>query len=186
VTKRRLILIRHSLSAVRPDVPPAKWHLAPEGVTRAKAFAGRLDLSAASQIFSSAEPKAVETARVLGEVWGRPVAEVPDLHEHERPEHRMVSRQQFAARIAALFARPSEIVFGSESADGARQRFTAAVSGLVDRHDGDIVIVTHGTVMALFIASHTGKDAFELWKQLQMPCAATLTLPDYGSLVTVN
>jgi len=35
--------------------------------------------------------------------------------------------------------------------------------------------------MALFIASHTGQDAFRLWKQQQMPCAATLTLPDYGS-----
>jgi broad specificity phosphatase PhoE len=183
---RRLILIRHSLSAVRPDVPPAKWHLTPEGVTRARAFAVRVDLGAASRIFSSSEPKAVETARVLGEVCGLPVEEVPDLHEHERPESRIVSGEQYEATIAALFARPSEIVFGSESADVARQRFTAAVTGLVERHDGDIVIVTHGTVMALFVASHTGKDGFELWKQQQMPCAATLTLPDYRSLVTVK
>ena len=57
-------------------------------------------------------------------------------------------------------------------------RFAEAVAGLVARHDGDIVIVTHGTVMALFIASHTGQDAFELWKQQDMPCATVLTLPD--------
>ena len=178
---RRLILIRHSLSAVRPDRPPALWHLTPEGVARAKALAGRVDPGAASRIFSSSEPKALETARVLGEVWRLPVEEVPDLHEQERPANGIVSAEQFEATIAALFARPSEIVFGSESADAARQRFTAAVAGLVARHDGDIVIVTHGTVMALFIASHTGDDAFELWKQLQMPCATTLTLPDYRS-----
>jgi broad specificity phosphatase PhoE len=182
---RRLILIRHSLSAVRPDLPPAKWHLSPEGATRARAFAARVDLRAASRIFTSSEPKAVETARVLAEAWGLPVVEVPDLHEHERPGNPIVSRERFEAMIGALFARPSEIVFGSESADAARQRVTAAVTGLVERHDGDIVIVTHGTVMALFIAAYTGRDAFELWKQQQMPCAAILTLPDYGSLVTV-
>jgi hypothetical protein len=50
-------------------------------------------------------------------------------------------------------------VFRSESADAARQRFAAAVTGLVERHDEDIVIVTLGTVMALFTASHTGQDA---------------------------
>ena len=183
---RRLILIRHSLSAVRADLPPAQWHLAPEGVTRARAFARRLDPGNASRIFTSSEPKAVETALVLGEIWRLPVEEVPGLHEHERPENRIVSAEQFEATIAALFARPSEIVFGSESADAARQRFAAAVASLVARHDGDIVIVTHGTVMALFIALHTGKDAFDIWKEQQMPCATTLTLPDDRSPATVT
>lgn len=178
---RRLILIRHSQSAVRPDLPPAQWHLTPEGVTRARALAARVDPGDASRIFSSSEPKALETARVLGEVWTLPVEEVPGLHEHVRPANGIVSAEEFEATIAALFARPSEIVFGSESADAARQRFTAAVTALVARHAGDIVIVTHGTVMALFIASHTGQDAFHLWKQQQMPCVTTLTLPDYGS-----
>lgn len=177
----RLILIRHSLSDVRPDAPPAKWTLSPEGVSRARAFARGIDLSRASRIFSSSEPKALETARVLGEVSGLPVEEVPGLHEHERPETGLVTREQFEAKVTALFSRPSEVVFGSESADAARQRFTAAVTGLVQRHHGDIVIVTHGTVMALFVAAHTGKDAFEVWRQQQMPCAAILTLPDYTS-----
>ena len=175
---RRLILIRHSVSAVDPDVPPAEWHLTPEGVTRAEALARSFDPGTASCIFSSSEPKALETARVLGEIWRLPVEEVPGLHEHERPANRILSAEQFEATIGALFARPSEIVFGAESAGAARQRFAAAVTGLVERHDGDIVIVTHGTVMALFVALHTGRDAFEVWKQQQMPCATTLTLPD--------
>lgn len=182
----QLILIRHSIPEVRPDAPPSTWHLAPEGVARAKTFAARIDLSRASRIFSSAEPKALETARVLGEAWQLPVEQVTGLHEHERPETRIVPPAQFEANIRALFARPSEIVFGSESADAARQRFTTAVAGLVERHHGDVAVVTHGTVMALFVAAHTGRDAFELWKQQQMPCAALLTLPDYGSLLMLG
>ena len=182
----RLILIRHSVSDVRPDVPPAEWPLTPEGVSRARAFAQRIDASRASRIFSSSEPKALETARVLGEVWGFPVEAVPGLHEHERPEPGLVTREQFEANIAALFSRPSEVVFGSESADAARQRFAAAVTRLVERRHGDVVIVTHGTVMALFVSALTGKDAFELWRRQQMPCAAILTLPDYTSLQIVT
>ena len=120
------------------------------------------------------------------EVAARLVEPVPGLHEHERPKTRIVPPAQFEANIRALFARPSEIVFGSESADAASQPFTTAVVGLVERHHGDTAVVTHGTVMALFVAAHTGRDAFEVWQQQRMPCAALLTLPDYGSLLTLG
>jgi broad specificity phosphatase PhoE len=42
----------------------------------------------------------------------------------------------------------------------------------------DVVAVTHGTVIALFVAKHTGTDPFEFWRRQQMPFAVTLTLPE--------
>ena len=40
--------------------------------------------------------------------------------------------------------------------------------------------------MALLIAMHTGKDAFEVWKQQDMPCATILKLPDFQTAPPLN
>ena len=77
-----------------------------------------------------------------------------------------------------VFARPSEVVFGAESADDARRRFTTATLQLVHRTVSDLVIVSHGTVMALFVGAETGIEPFPFWKRQEMPFAVTLTLPD--------
>lgn len=174
---RRLILIRHSLSDVEPLVPVARWRLSPEGIARAAALAGRLQPGNAERIFTSPEPKALHTARILGAAWTLPVEEVAGLREHERPEARILPRDQFEERVRDVFARPSEVVFGAESADAALGRFDSTVAGLLEQSDRDVVIVSHGTVIALFVAKHTGREAFEFWKQQQMPFAVTLDLP---------
>jgi broad specificity phosphatase PhoE len=174
---RRLILVRHSVPETRPDVPPASWHLSADGITRARAFATRIDPRTADRIFTSSEPKAVQTARVLGECWNLPVEEAHRLHEHERPVPGLLTREQFEAHIRQLFARPTELVFGAETADAARARFDAAVQQLVRRTDGDILIVTHGTVIALFVAAHSGVEPFAFWQQQKMPDAVAFALP---------
>lgn len=57
-------------------MPPAEWMLTEAGRLRATALAERLSPSGAEAIHSSIEPKAMETARVLGEVWRLPVVPV--------------------------------------------------------------------------------------------------------------
>ena len=175
---RRLMLIRHSVPDIRPEVAPALWDLSPDGIARARAFATRVEPGTADRILTSAEPKAVQTARVFAECWNLPVEEVSGLHEHERPEPRMLPRERFEARVRELFARPTELVFGAETADTARVRFTDAILRLVRRTDRDVVVISHGTVIALFVAAHSDVDAFTFWFQLQMPCAVTLALPE--------
>ena len=178
MTARGLVLVRHSLPNIRADVPAAFWNLSTEGIARARTFATRVECGSADRIFTSADPKAVQTADALAGMWKLPVEEVAGLHEHERPEPRMMSGEQFEATIRDLFARPSRLVFGAETADAARLRFTAAVMRLVDRTDRDVIVVSHGTVISLFAAAHAGVDAFEFWKQLDMPCAVRFGLPE--------
>jgi broad specificity phosphatase PhoE len=158
-------------------VPAARWGLSQEGIARAAAFAGRLQPGNADRIFTSPEPKALHTARILGAAWTIPVEEVEGLREHERPEARILSRDQFEERVRDVFARPSDVVFGAESADAALGRFDATAARLLEQSHRDVVIVSHGTVIALFVAKHTGTDAFEFWKQQQMPFAVILELP---------
>ena len=90
--------------------------------------------------------------------------------------------QTFETGIAALFARPSEAVFGDESADQAYERFRAAVSGVLGQHpDDNVVLVTHGTVMTLLITrAQIGSDALSFWKCLGLPAAAVLSRPDWA------
>jgi broad specificity phosphatase PhoE len=174
----RLILIRHSVSEPNPDVPAAEWRLAADGVARARDLSQLLHPDGATAVFTSIEPKAVETARALAERWGIDVVGVPGLHEHERPEATWMAQDVFERTVHDLFARPGDLVFGAETADQARLRFTRAVMRLVADATGDVVVVSHGTVMALFVSQVTGIDPFTFWKQQAMPFAVTLRVPE--------
>lgn len=175
---RRLVLVRHSVPEIMRDVPAARWRLSDVGKTRAAAFARRVEPGSARTIFTSEEPKAMETARALASAWGLDVQAVPGLQEHQRPEAQMLSRDQFEDRIRQMFARPGDLVFGAETAEHARRRFTLALMRLIAQSSDDIVAVSHGTVMTLFVAAATGTEPFAFWKNLDMPCAVTLALPD--------
>lgn len=175
---RRLVLVRHSIPEIRREVPAAEWRLSETGAARAAAFASQLDPGTARTVFSSQEPKAIDTARALAGAWGLDVEPVPGLHEHERPEAHILSRQEFDARVRMIFERPSELVFGVETGNQARRRFTKAVMRLVSDSTGDVVLVSHGTVMTLFAASVAGVEPFSFWKAQAMPCAVTFSIPE--------
>jgi broad specificity phosphatase PhoE len=93
----------------------------------------------------------------------------------------------FEARMHDLFAHPDQVVFGSESASAALTRFTAAVDRVIseDTGDGDVVIVTHGTVMSLFVAKRSHVDATSLWSTLGLPSYIALELPNYRIIEVV-
>ena len=172
------MLVRHSLPEIRRDVPAAQWGLSDAGRTRATAFARHVDPGSARTVFTSEEPKAMQTGAALASAWGLDVQAIPGLHEHERPKAQMLSREQFEDRIRQMFARPSDLVFGAESAERARRRFTTALMRLFVRSSEDVIVVSHGTVMTLFVAEATGVDPFAFWKKLEMPCAVTLSVPE--------
>lgn len=175
---KRLILVRHAQPEIRRDVPAAGWRLSDSGRTAATQLAGRIAHGGVTHVFTSTEPKAVGTARALAAAWHVGVEEVPGLHEHDRPQAQWMSRDAFDQRVRELFARPADRVFGVESADEARRRFTIALMRLVTRAAGDVVVVSHGTVITLFVAEAAGVEPFAFWKRLGMPCAVTLSLPD--------
>lgn len=175
---RRLILVKHALPEIRRERPAAEWPLSEAGRAAAVQLARRVVFEGVTRVFTSHEPKAAGTARALAAVWGLEVEEVPGLHEHERPEAHWMSREEFDGRVRELFARPGERVFGMESADEARRRFTMALMRLVTRAPGDAVVVSHGTVITLFVAGAAGVEPFSFWRGLGMPCAVTLSMPE--------
>jgi len=168
----RLILVRHSISAVDVSVPPSQWPLSDPGVEAVGGLARTLADREISDIVSSAEPKAAGTARELARLLDRGWSTASGLHEHERERMDWYGDEVWHAQLRKFFDNPDDVVFGLESARQTLDRFSAAVDNVlreVDGNDGPVVIVSHGTVMSLFIARQQGVDPYSIWRALKMP-----------------
>jgi broad specificity phosphatase PhoE len=175
---RRLFLIRHADPEIVANLPAADWCLSARGVERAKTLASRLTPLGLERIYSSPEPKAMQTAGVLGEVFRVPIVPVLDLREHDRRGVALLSAAAFEQTMRRLFSQPSVRVFGNETAEAARRRFERALLPLLTSGHGDIMAVTHGTVLTLAIADRCRVDPFDFWKRLGLPSAVSVLLPD--------
>jgi broad specificity phosphatase PhoE len=124
-----------------------------------------------SRLISSTEPKAHETARLAAEHLHLPFATALGLHEHKRSNVPWVSPEVHQANLAALFTRPGELVMGDETAEQAGTRFIDAVDQVLEQYPNEtLAIVSHATVMALFVANFNPTiHPFDYWRQLQMP-----------------
>ena len=69
-------------------------------------------------------------------------------------------------------------MFGEETAEAARARFTGAVNGVLERFQREsVVVVAHGTVICLFVAAATGQAPLDLWLRLGLPAFVVLERP---------
>jgi broad specificity phosphatase PhoE len=166
----KLILIKHSLPTIDPKQPAAAWQLSSEGVERCHQLAKYLTDFLPATLVSSHEPKARATAHQIAERLALTPATVYGLEEQHRLTVPFLPRKAFQETIRALFARPSELVFGEESADAAYTRFSTTINHLLDEHeDSNLLVVTHGTVISLFLSRVAQLDPYTLWEQLGLP-----------------
>jgi broad specificity phosphatase PhoE len=172
-----LILVKHSVPEIEADRPASTWKLSQDGQLRAKQLAEELVGFAPEAIVSSNEPKAKETADILARQLRLNVQILPDLHEHDRSNVPYLSHDNFQASIRNFFQKPDELVFGRETADQAHTRFYRAVHTVLSEYSGKtVVIVTHGTVISLFVSRLTGSSDLELWSMLGLPSFIAMDL----------
>jgi broad specificity phosphatase PhoE len=158
-----LILVRHAAPTINPATPSADWALAPEGHKAAANLGRALAPFAPGILVSGAEAKTIGTAAAIGGQLGLANQPLAGLEEHARRSAAFGDRAAFEASIQALFARPTEVVYGEESADATFARFAAAIEG--------VLASAGGTAISIFMARRLGIDPFSFWKALRLPQA---------------
>ena len=159
-------------------MPAREWPLSEEGRLRCKPLADTLAAYEPGVIVASTEPKATETAQIVAERLDNPFEVAGGLREHDRSNVPFYSPQVFDAAIANFFQKPGELVFGRETALQAQERFSQAVEDVLEKYtDENVVIVAHGTVITLFVATHTAIEPFPFWKRLGLPSFVVMSRP---------
>jgi broad specificity phosphatase PhoE len=182
-----LILVKHALPVVAPTQPSHTWQLGAEGRRGAAALIRHLAPYLPARLVSSPEPKAVETATIIGAALGLAPAVVAGLEEQHRATAGFLGREAFEQTIAAFFANPNQLVFGEETANNAYQRFSAAIDQLIVEAPGEnLIVIAHGTVIALFVSRRAGVAPFPLWQRLGLPSFVVLELPSLRIVAEVD
>ena len=174
-----LILVKHALPQIDPTVPANQWRLSEEGKHLSHELAQELAQHELDLIFSSVEPKAIETAHIVATALEKRVEVVEDLHEHDRNTVGFLEKKKFEASVAQFFNLPNLLTFGHETADQAHHRFSQAVMGIIEKYpDKNIALVTHGTVLTLFVSRLVRIEPFAFWRDLALPSWVVLSHPD--------
>ncbi|GGR36173.1 hypothetical protein GCM10008957_52420 [Deinococcus ruber] len=132
-----------------------------------------------SRIISSTEVKAIETGEIIANKLSLLLIQRDGLQEHERTNLGVLSPSDFQLGMGLMFSRPSQHVFGDESADDARVRFETSLNSLMESSQEDELVVSHGTVMSLLIAHKNKLDARQLWETISMPDHFVLQWPSF-------
>jgi 2,3-bisphosphoglycerate-dependent phosphoglycerate mutase len=186
---RKLVLIKHAMPILSAHVPSNQWALSDEGKEKAKVLSNYVKEYETSRLFSSTEPKAIETAQIVGNQLNREVIVRDNLHEHLRSTKRKIyPTDEFHHIIRKFFKYPDVLIFGEETANIAKRRFLNAVDNVIKEapSDEDVVIITHGTVMTLFISHYNEVNEFDVWRSFGLPSIVELSLDDFSLIRFIN
>ncbi len=155
---RLVYLITHPDVIVDPEVPVSRWPLSALGRARMERMLQKPWVQGIGAVYSSTEQKAVDGAQILASYLGLRFEMVEDLGEVDRSATGYLPAGEHQAAAALLFARPDESVRGWETARDAQKRMVAAVDAVLDAAmaGGDVAIVTHGGVGALYLCHLKG------------------------------
>ncbi len=161
---RLLHLVRHGRPLIDDGRPASQWELDPGSEPAVRALAARLPRAAA--YFSSPEPKAVATARILA---GDAFVVVPGLSEQERGGAWV---SDFSGTVRRAFERPEVSVHeGWEPVALTQRRVSQEVRRILTEHaEQELVLVGHGTAWTMLVAELTVTEPnFDRWADLAMP-----------------
>ncbi|MGY8660783.1 histidine phosphatase family protein [Bradyrhizobium sp. UFLA05-109] len=142
--------LTHPQVNIDPAIPVPSWGLSEIGRARMEAVAGTRELSRTTQIISSGERKAIETAEIIAAKLNVEVEVREAMHENDRSATGFLMPDEFEAVADQFFARPRISVRGWERAVDAQRRIVHEVEHVLARNKpGDVLFVGHGGVGTL-------------------------------------
>ena len=153
-----LHFITHPEVVIDPSVPVPDWPLSPEGVRRIGLALEKPWMSRLGAVFSSAERKATDAARLVADRFGFQPVIVAELGENDRSATGYLPKAEFEATADLFFAHPERSVRGWERAVDAQSRIVAALDRVIAEAPGlgDIAVISHGGVGALLLCHLKG------------------------------
>jgi len=166
----RLLFVRHGQPKVDIEQPAGVWPLSDEGRAATIRMAEKIRPFAPSLFVSSTEPKASQTAYALAVALDADFQTFEGLEEHHRAKVGYLDQGTFENKVRDLFRQPDKRVFGEETANQAATRFAKAVKGVQRLYPNrSLGIVSHGTVISLWLERHAAADGLVTWKMLGLP-----------------
>jgi broad specificity phosphatase PhoE len=173
-----LVLVKHGSPVLDPATPAREWALSRHGEIETRYVAEQLRAYEPFDLVSSPEPKARRTAELIAAELRTHNRVVDDLREIDRRVLPIMEPAGHREMNRPIFSEPNRAVVGSESANTALIRYQSAIEAEIDRcESAHLVVVSHGTVMALLVARHNAVDAYRFWADLQCGNTVTLTVP---------
>ncbi|SEM21820.1 histidine phosphatase family protein [Bradyrhizobium sp. OK095] len=149
--------LTHPQVQIDPDVPVPQWGLSPVGRTRTEGHAHAGSLANTTQIISSGERKAIETAEIIAIRLGIMIEIREAMHENDRSATGFLKPVEFEAVADQFFAQPHLSVRGWERAIDAQARIVRETEAVLARNrPGDVLFVGHGAVGTLLFCHTAG------------------------------
>jgi broad specificity phosphatase PhoE len=167
----QVVLVRHAMPVIEPEVPADLWRLGAHGRAAARELAGALPQ--APFAVSSDELRARQTAEEMVAVCGGTLTVDARVAETRRPRVWDANFAELARQFVA-----GRRHRGWETHDAVVSRFDAAVGEALGASGGaPVVVVTHGQVLTLWLRSVGAlDDAPRFWSELAFPDAWAVTL----------
>jgi broad specificity phosphatase PhoE len=149
--------LRHFQTKVEPETPAAEWQLSEEGRKRSEEFIENNEFNVET-VYTSTEPKAVQTAEKIAEKAGAEIVKIDLLREVDRSEEGFVEdHDRYIELVEDYLSGGLEADW--ESQEKVKQRFQE----FLDEAEENSLAVTHGLFLSLNIPE---KNHVEFWKKL--------------------
>jgi broad specificity phosphatase PhoE len=160
-------LVRHVEVSLVDGVPAHEWLPTEAGLEAARRLATVPDWREVRVVATSTEPKARATAEPIAAAAGVPLRADPDLREVARDPAALVEAAEHADRVRRYLE--GEPIEGWERREDARSRFERCADRLVAETDGPLAIVSHATVLALYLGL-----THDEWAAIPLPAVAVV------------
>jgi len=158
--------LTHPEVTIDPTAPVPSWSLNAIGKARADALANRGALASTTQVISSGERKAIETAKIIAAKLKISVEMREAMHENDRSATGFLPPEEFEAMTNLFFAQPSISIRGWERAIDAQSRIVREVEQVLGRNGtSDTLFVGHGAVGTLLFCHYAGVEISRIHDQ---------------------
>lgn len=149
--------LTHPQVQIDPRTPVPSWGLSHAGHRRVEDLVRAGWLSGTTQVVTSAERKAIETAQPIAAALGAEIEIREAMHENDRSATGFLPPTEFESVADRFFSEPSSSTRGWERASDAQARIVREMEIVLTRSQrGHVLIVGHGAVGTLLYCHYAG------------------------------